>query len=96
LPGTLKNALEWTVSTTVFSDKPVAIIVASGLGEKTFESLNLIMRTLGARFGEQSTILIQGARAKLRSQTPDEDTRSNIDALMKSLMDSINTSLMTD
>ena len=26
LPGTLKNALDWTVSTTVFSDKPVAII----------------------------------------------------------------------
>ena len=26
LPGTLKNALDRTVSTTVFSDKPVAII----------------------------------------------------------------------
>ena len=29
LPGALKNLLEWTVSTTVFSDKPVALITAS-------------------------------------------------------------------
>src|SRR5688500_10423432 len=29
LPGALKNALEWTVATTVFSYKPVAFIVAA-------------------------------------------------------------------
>src|SRR5689334_13830668 len=49
LPGSLKNALEWTVSTTVFSDKPTALITASGLGEKAHESLQLIMRTLGVK-----------------------------------------------
>jgi NAD(P)H-dependent FMN reductase len=46
LPGALKNALEWTVSTTVFSYKPMAFIVASASGEKAFESLDLIMKTL--------------------------------------------------
>ena len=34
LPGSLKNAIEWNVSTTVFSHKPLAIIVAAASGEK--------------------------------------------------------------
>lgn len=46
IPGALKNALELTVSTTVFSYKPVSFIVASSLGEKAFESLDLILATL--------------------------------------------------
>ena len=45
-PAVLKNALEWTVSETIFSYKPTALLVASGLGEKTFESLDLILKTL--------------------------------------------------
>jgi NAD(P)H-dependent FMN reductase len=68
LPGALKNALEWTVSTTVFSDKPFAFIVASGLGEKTFESLDLIMSTiLQYKIADDAKLLIQGARAKLNA-----------------------------
>ena len=47
LPGILKNALEWTVSTTVFSDKPTALLTASSSGEKAHESLLLVMKTLG-------------------------------------------------
>ena len=68
LPGALKNALEWTVSTTVFSNKPFAFIVASGLGEKTFESLELIMNTiLQYTIGDHAKLLIQGARAKVKA-----------------------------
>jgi NAD(P)H-dependent FMN reductase len=91
LPGTLKNALEWTVSTTVFTDKPVALIVASGLGEKTFESLTLIMKTLGARIGKQSTLLIQGARAKYNAQREslDTETLADIQKLMDSFIESM-------
>src|SRR5262245_885307 len=43
LPGILKNAIEWTVSTTVFSDKSTALITASSSGEKAHESLLLVM-----------------------------------------------------
>ncbi|MEE9430507.1 MAG: NAD(P)H-dependent oxidoreductase [Melioribacteraceae bacterium] len=46
LPAILKNALEWTVSETVFSYKPTALIVAASLGEKIFETLDLIVKTL--------------------------------------------------
>lgn len=38
LPGVLKNAIEWTVSTTVFTDKSTALITASSSGYKAHES----------------------------------------------------------
>src|SRR5688500_12977525 len=91
LPGALKNALEWTVSTTIFSNKPVALIVAASLGEKTFESLNLIMSTLGARIGNQSTLLIQGARAKFNpyQTVVDEQTKRHKDRLIQALIEAM-------
>lgn len=64
LPGAFKNALEWTVSTTLFTDKPVGMIVASSLGEKAFDELQLIMQTLGASTGEKSRLLISGVKSK--------------------------------
>src|SRR5882672_3713644 len=39
VPGTLKNAIDWTVSSCEFSHKPVALITASSLGENAHESL---------------------------------------------------------
>lgn len=89
LPGVLKNALEWAVSTTIFYEKPVAVIVASALGEKTFESLILIMNTLGAKIPERGKLLIQGARAKLNAEAKitDELTLQSLTQLMKALID---------
>ncbi len=87
-PAILKNALEWTVSTTVFSEKPVALIVASGLGEKTYESLTLILNTLGARMPPSSKLLIQGARAKFKTSS-DQQTIAELKQMMTSFIQSI-------
>jgi NAD(P)H-dependent FMN reductase len=66
LPGALKNALEWTVSTTVLSYKPLAFIVASASGEKAFESLDLITKTLLQEPVEPDCkLLIMGAAGKV-------------------------------
>jgi chromate reductase, NAD(P)H dehydrogenase (quinone) len=88
LPGALKNAIEWSVSTTIFSDKPLVMIVASGLGEKTFESLSLIMQTVGAKMTDESRVLISGARAKLNSEgkLSDEISVAKIEAAISSLI----------
>jgi NAD(P)H-dependent FMN reductase len=89
LPGTLKNALEWTVSSTVFSYKPCAFIVASGLGEKTFESLGIIMRTLIQEpVPATSTLLIQGARNKVNDigKFADAKTEAEISGVIHSFM----------
>src|SRR5687768_689015 len=39
VPGSLKNALDWTVSSGEFIDKPVALITASTAGDKAHASL---------------------------------------------------------
>lgn len=67
IPGRLKNVLEWCVSTTVFSDKPVAVITASANGEKGHEELLLILKTLGARIDDQHQLLIKGIKGKFES-----------------------------
>ena len=86
LPGSLKNALEWTIGTILFDKKPVALITASGLGDQAHESLKLIMKTMSARFNEQTQLLIKGARSKLdmNGKINDMDTKERIDILMKS------------
>lgn len=68
LPGILKNALEWTVSTTVFSDKPTALITASSSGEKAHESLLLVMKTLGIKTNDDLCLLISGVKSKLNAE----------------------------
>jgi chromate reductase, NAD(P)H dehydrogenase (quinone) len=90
LPGALKTALEWTVSTTVFSDKPCAFIVASGLGEKTFESLGLIMNTiLQYQMKDESKLLLQGARGKVNAKGEIEDMQvlENIKRVVDNLIE---------
>ena len=91
LPGSLKNAIEWTVSTTVFSNKPSAFIIASASGEKAFEELELILKTLGAKVDGDSKLLIQGAKGKIgqNGEIGNPILLSQIDELMNSLLSSM-------
>jgi len=68
IPSGLKNAIEWCVATTVFSDKPVGLITASASGVKGHEELQLIMKTIMAVFTEETTLLIQGVKGKVNEQ----------------------------
>lgn len=68
LPSGLKNAIEWCVSTTVFTDKPVGIITASAHGAKGHEELLLVMKTVGATITEEASLLIHGIRGKINEQ----------------------------
>ncbi|CCG98974.1 NADPH azoreductase [Fibrella aestuarina BUZ 2] len=65
LPGSLKNLLEWLVSTTLLTDKPTALVTASASGEKAHDALQLVVGTLQARFTPATTLLISGVRGKL-------------------------------
>jgi chromate reductase len=67
IPGRLKNLLEWCVSTTVFSEKPVAVITASANGEKGHEELLLLLKTLGAKAEKHHQLLIKGIKGKFNS-----------------------------
>ncbi len=65
LPAGLKNALEWCVATTVFAGKPAGLITASAQGEKGQEALQLVLKTLGAYFIPETTLLVQGVKSKV-------------------------------
>lgn len=67
IPGRLKNLLEWCVSTTVFSEKPTAVITASASGGKGHEELLLILKTLGAVTDDKHQVLIKGIKGRFDS-----------------------------
>lgn len=76
IPGGLKNAIEWCVSTTIFSDKPIGLITASANGKKGHEELQLIMKTVMAKFTDKTTLLIQGVRGKIDEKGEITDNRT--------------------
>lgn len=79
IPSGLKNAIEWCVSTTVFSDKPTGLITASANGEKGHEELQLIMKTVMADFTADTTLLIQGVKGKINEQGDITDRKAKDD-----------------
>jgi chromate reductase len=68
IPSGLKNAIEWCISTTVFSDKPTGIITASANGVRGHDELQLIMKTAMARFTPETALLAQGIKGKMDEQ----------------------------
>ncbi|GAB3352253.1 hypothetical protein GCM10027566_11330 [Arachidicoccus ginsenosidivorans] len=91
LPGILKNALEWLVATTVLSDKPMALIIAAASGDKAKESLELIVKTLGGKFTDQTSIRIRGIAGKFDSsgQLIDPETIASLQQLLFALKELI-------
>lgn len=91
LPGALKNALEWCVSTTVFSGKPIACITAAAHGAKAHEALLMIMRTIEARVDASHALLIQGAKGKVDAHgaITDAQTAEQLSALVQSFAASL-------
>lgn len=94
MPGALKNALDWTVSTGEFYDKPIATISASPSstgGEKAHASLLLTLTALAAETVEGGTLIIPFVRTKLNAtgDVSDPETalalRSVLDALARAI-----------
>ncbi|MCK9403430.1 MAG: NAD(P)H-dependent oxidoreductase [Chitinophagaceae bacterium] len=79
IPSGLKNAIEWCVSTTVFSDKPIGLLTASAHGQKGHEELQLIMKTVMTKFTDETTLLIQGIKGKINEQGEITDTKTTDD-----------------
>lgn len=84
LPALLKNALEWCVSSTVFNQKKVGIIVASASGLKAAEELRLLLKTMEADLNSDCDLLIQGAKGKLNENGEPvlQETNSELNAFL--------------
>lgn len=63
VPGSFKNALDWTVGGGEFSRKPVAYITAASVGERAHESLGYTLTAMGSVI--TGSLRIPFIRAKL-------------------------------
>ena len=91
VPGVVKNAIEWLVSTTLLSEKPVAIITASTAGEHAHESLQLILKTLYMEVSPETSLLISGVKSKINvsREITDPATEQALDDLLTALVNKI-------
>jgi chromate reductase, NAD(P)H dehydrogenase (quinone) len=68
VPGSLKNALDWTVSSGELVDKPVALVTAATGGDKAHAALLLTLKALSSKVDEGATLLIPFVRTKLNDK----------------------------
>ena len=94
VPGSLKNALDWTVSSGEFTGKHVAVITASLGGDKAHAALLQIFTALSSKIAERSTLLIPFIRTKMNAQgeVSDPQTREALHQILTNLVSAIQTS----
>lgn len=91
MPGSLKNALEWQVSTMLFAEKPCAFVVASSSGQMAFKELELVLETIGASIAPKAKALLSGIKSKFNKtgELADEKAKALLNDLLTDFLDSI-------
>jgi chromate reductase len=87
VPGSLKNAIDWTVSSGEFSDKPIALITASSSGKKAHQSLLETLKVIEAKIDPDTEMVISFAQTKINNQytITDIETKLKIEDLIVAL-----------
>lgn len=95
VPGTLKNAIDWTVSSMHFSKKPVALITAGTSGHKAHQSLLGTLLIIESRISEATQLVVSSVRTKVNDQgmITDEVTLTAVRNLIQSLAGLVNGSV---
>ncbi|MCW3463039.1 NADPH-dependent FMN reductase [Chitinophaga nivalis] len=91
VPGSLKNAIDWTVSSMEFSRKPVALITASTSGHIAHKALLGTLLIIESRITAATQLVISAIKTKVNvaGQITDPETREQIHQLIRSLASSI-------
>lgn len=95
VPGVLKNALDWLVSSGELNGKAVAAISVSPMhtgGDKALASLLLILSALGTNTSQNAALAIGTIKSKIdgTGQITDTETLEELKAVLASLLESIN------
>ncbi|MDB6061415.1 MAG: flavoprotein [Verrucomicrobiaceae bacterium] len=87
VPGTLKNALDWTVSSMEFSHKPVALITAATSGVIAHRSLLGTLLIIEAQMTAATQVVVSMVKTKMDAQgnITDAATMAALNALMHGL-----------
>lgn len=91
VPGVLKNALDWTVTSGEFVYKPVALITAATDGSHAHASLLLTLGAITAALSDDTTLLLSFIRSKLDAtgQVKDAATLQAIANVMNAFLQKI-------
>ena len=85
VPGSLKNAIDWTVSSADFYRKPTALITASSVGEKGHASLLETLKVIDANITDETQLLISHAKLKVSNEykITDDKTLAEVEMLIR-------------
>jgi len=88
VPGSLKNAMDWTVSSGELVNKPLALITASSTGEKAHAALQNIFTALSVNITTERNLLIPFIRAKVdeKGNLKNTDDIHAVEILLHSLI----------
>nr|WP_067058645.1 NADPH-dependent FMN reductase [Mucilaginibacter sp. L294] len=91
IPGQLKNALDWMVSSASFSGKPTALVTASTGGENAHTALLKVLGAIDSDVIEGGTLLIPYIRSKIDNDgnVIDEDAIKDLKLLTDNLLKTI-------
>jgi chromate reductase, NAD(P)H dehydrogenase (quinone) len=90
VPGTLKNAIGWTVSSMEFSHKPVALITASSSGQKAHAALLETLKVIECDIPDALQLLISFIQTKVKDgKITDSVTLDEVKKLINSLINTI-------
>jgi NAD(P)H-dependent FMN reductase len=88
VPGTLKNAIDWTVSSCEFSHKPVALITASSVGQKGHTALLETLQVIECAITDETQLLISFSKTKIndKGQITDPETLEKVKQLIQAFI----------
>lgn len=90
VPGSLKNALDWTVGSGELANKPVALVTASLSGEKGHAALLQILTALSANVQPEGALLISFVRAKIKDgKVSDQETVQSLRSVAQTLINQV-------
>lgn len=87
IPGSLKNALDWTVGSGELTDKPVAFITASLSGERAHEAMRHVLAALSVK--QTQDLLIPFIRSKIKDGAIQPEVRATIQQVVDALIDAV-------
>lgn len=91
IPGQLKNALDWMVSSGSFTGMLTALITASTGGENAHEALKKVLGAIDANRPEDITLLISFIQSKMdgNGNITDEQTIESLKAVLTAVINAI-------
>ena len=93
VPGTLKNAIDWTISSSSFPHKPTMLITASTGGYYGHKALLETLRAIEAKHVDKLQLVIPFAKTKVSmdNKITDEKTLAEVNRLVADFIDCLNT-----